>query len=46
MQSFDKLRIALVAPMYHTIPPQKYGGSERVVAYLIQEVGGAGWATL
>lgn len=44
MQSFDKLRIALIAPMYYTIPPQKYGGTERVVAYLIQELEAMGHA--
>ena len=38
MQSVDKLRIALVAPLYYTVPPLKYGGTERVVAYLIQEL--------
>jgi glycosyltransferase involved in cell wall biosynthesis len=42
MQSFDKLRIALIAPMYYAIPPGKYGGTERVVAYLIQELEGMG----
>ena len=36
MQSVDKLRIAIVAPMYYTVPPTKYGGTERVVAYLIE----------
>lgn len=46
MQSFDKLPIALIAPMYYTTPPQKYGGTERVVAYLIQEYVGEGWAML
>ncbi len=29
-----KLRIAQVAPLWFTIPPQKYGGIERIVAYL------------
>lgn len=34
----DKLRIAMVAPLYYTVPPTKYGGTERVVAFLIQEL--------
>lgn len=33
-----KLRIAVVGPLYYTIPPPKYGGTERVVAYLVQEL--------
>ena len=28
------LRIALVAPLYESVPPRMYGGTERVVAYL------------
>ena len=32
------LRIAILAPLFYTIPPAKYGGTERVVAYLIQEL--------
>ncbi|ERF68647.1 hypothetical protein EPUS_09140 [Endocarpon pusillum Z07020] len=36
MQSVNKLRIAIVAPLYYTVPPTKYGGTERVVAYLIE----------
>lgn len=32
----DVLRIAMVAPCYYTVPPFKYGGTERVVAYLIE----------
>lgn len=42
MQSVDKLRIALLAPLYYPIPPLTYGGTERVVAYLIQELVGMG----
>jgi glycosyltransferase involved in cell wall biosynthesis len=42
MQSVDKLRIALIAPLYYTVPPTKYGGTERVVAYLIHELVGMG----
>jgi glycosyltransferase involved in cell wall biosynthesis len=38
MQTMDKLRIAIVAPLYYTVPPFKYGGTERVVAFLIEEL--------
>jgi glycosyltransferase involved in cell wall biosynthesis len=38
MQTTDKLRIAIIAPLYYTVPPFKYGGTERVVAFLIQEL--------
>ncbi len=41
-QPFDKLRIALIAPLYYTVPPLKYGGTERVVAFLIHELVGMG----
>lgn len=33
----DKLKIAVVAPLYLTIPPSGYGGIERNVHYLAQE---------
>jgi glycosyltransferase involved in cell wall biosynthesis len=33
-----KLRIAQVAPLYESVPPQKYGGTERIVAYLTDEL--------
>lgn len=42
MQSVDKLRIAMIAPLYYTIPPLKYGGTERVVAYLIEALSAMG----
>lgn len=32
------LRIAQVAPLYESVPPQTYGGTERVVAYLTDEL--------
>jgi glycosyltransferase involved in cell wall biosynthesis len=38
LQSFDKLRIAVVAPLYYTVPPTKYGGTERVVSFLVEEL--------
>lgn len=34
MNTMKKLRIAQVAPLWFTIPPEKYGGIERVVAML------------
>jgi glycosyltransferase involved in cell wall biosynthesis len=33
-RSSEPLRIALVAPLYESVPPKLYGGTERVVAYL------------
>jgi glycosyltransferase involved in cell wall biosynthesis len=32
------MRIAQVAPMYEAVPPQRYGGTERVVSYLTEEL--------
>ena len=31
------MRIAQVAPLYESVPPQMYGGTERVVSYLTEE---------
>jgi glycosyltransferase involved in cell wall biosynthesis len=36
------LRIAQVAPLYESVPPQCYGGTERVVSYLTEELVGQG----
>ena len=33
-----RLRIAQVAPLYESVPPQLYGGTERVVSYLTEEL--------
>jgi glycosyltransferase involved in cell wall biosynthesis len=33
-----QLRIAQVAPLYESVPPRLYGGTERVVAYLTDEL--------
>ncbi len=33
-----RLRIAQVAPLYESVPPKLYGGTERVVAYLTEEL--------
>jgi glycosyltransferase involved in cell wall biosynthesis len=32
------LRIAQVAPLYESVPPKLYGGTERIVAYLTEEL--------
>ena len=32
------LRIAQVAPLYESVPPTHYGGTERIVAYLAEEL--------
>src|SRR3954447_22354634 len=33
-----KLRIAQVAPLYESVPPKLYGGTERIVSYLTEEL--------
>ena len=30
------MRIAQVAPLYESVPPRLYGGTERVVSYLTE----------
>lgn len=32
------MRIAQVAPLYESVPPRFYGGTERVVSYLVEEL--------
>ncbi|MEX1024923.1 MAG: glycosyltransferase family 4 protein [Planctomycetota bacterium] len=32
------MRIAQVAPLYESVPPQLYGGTERVVSFLVEEL--------
>ncbi|HEX9280974.1 MAG TPA: hypothetical protein VF878_00710 [Candidatus Udaeobacter sp.] len=32
------MRIAQVAPFYESVPPKYYGGRERVVSYLTEEL--------
>ena len=34
----NMLRIAQIAPLYESVPPKLYGGTERVVAYLTDEL--------
>jgi glycosyltransferase involved in cell wall biosynthesis len=36
------MRIAQVAPLYESVPPKYYGGTERVVSYLTEELVRAG----
>ena len=32
------MRIAQVSPLYESVPPQEYGGTERVVSFLTEEL--------
>jgi len=32
------VRIAQIAPLYESVPPRLYGGTERVVSYLTEEL--------
>jgi glycosyltransferase involved in cell wall biosynthesis len=32
------MRITQVAPLYESVPPKYYGGTERVVSYLTEEL--------
>ena len=32
------MKIAQIAPLYESCPPQLYGGTERVVSYLTEEL--------
>src|SRR6266853_5312725 len=34
----NAVRIAQVAPLFESVPPRLYGGSERVVSYLTEEL--------
>ncbi len=34
----DPIRIAQIAPLWESVPPQRYGGTERVVHYLTEEL--------
>lgn len=36
--SITKMRIAQVAPLYESVPPKLYGGTERVVSHLTEEL--------
>ncbi len=34
----NRLRIAQVAPLFESVPPQGYGGTERIVSYLTEQL--------
>jgi hypothetical protein len=36
--SNQPLRIAQIAPLYESVPPKLYGGTERIVSYLSEEL--------
>lgn len=36
------MKIAQVSPLYESVPPKLYGGTERVVSYLTEELVRAG----
>jgi glycosyltransferase involved in cell wall biosynthesis len=38
MKRNNRLRIAQVSPLYESVPPKLYGGTERVVSYLTEEL--------
>jgi glycosyltransferase involved in cell wall biosynthesis len=38
MHLVDDMRIAQVAPLFEPVPPALYGGTERVVSYLIEQL--------
>jgi glycosyltransferase involved in cell wall biosynthesis len=38
MQKRKKLKIAQIAPLWFSIPPKKYGGTERIVSFLTEEL--------
>src|SRR4030095_1037793 len=37
-RDWNFMRIAQVAPLYESVPPKYYGGTERVVSYLTEEL--------
>jgi len=32
------MRIAIIAPLFEAVPPQKYGGTERVIHFIVEEL--------
>ena len=38
------MKIAQIAPLIESVPPQRYGGTERIVSYLTEELVGQGHA--
>ena len=37
-ETVEQMRIAQVAPLYESVPPTLYGGTERIVSYLTEEL--------
>src|SRR5215210_5618700 len=37
-RSMERMRIAQIAPLAEAVPPKRYGGTERVVSYLTEEL--------
>jgi glycosyltransferase involved in cell wall biosynthesis len=35
---YPRLRIVQIAPLYESVPPKLYGGTERIVSYLSEEL--------
>jgi glycosyltransferase involved in cell wall biosynthesis len=33
-----RMKIAQIAPLYESVPPRRYGGTERIVSYLTEEL--------
>jgi glycosyltransferase involved in cell wall biosynthesis len=42
LQADKEVRIGLLAPLLERVPPEKYGGTERVIAWLADELVGLG----
>ena len=38
MLAFENMKIAQVAPLWESVPPKLYGGTERIVSYLTEEL--------
>lgn len=38
MEVKESMKIAMVAPLFESVPPKLYGGTERVVSYLTEEL--------
>ena len=38
LRGFTTMRIAQIAPLFESVPPKAYGGTERVVSYLTEEL--------
>src|SRR3954471_22368375 len=38
LEAFTKMRVAQIAPLTESVPPRLYGGTERVVSFLTEEL--------